>query len=116
MYEEQVKQAILDACRAAGGQRAFAKQRGLSQSWVSDDISGHKQIRNMSIQTLYKFFPDLKLVFFGDQEPTATLADLERRISALENERSMEKNTVSRSYRRLNGALSSVNSKPEVNK
>ena len=116
MYEEQVKQAILDACRAAGGQRAFAKQRGLSQSWISDYISGHKQIRNMTLQTLYKFFPDLKLIFSADQESAATLADLERRISALEDERNMEKNTGSKSYRRLNGVLSSLNSKNEVNK
>lgn len=116
MYEEQVKQAILDACRAAGGQSAFAKQRGLSQSWISDYISGHKQIRNMSLQTLHKFFPDLKLIFSDDRKSTATLADLERRISALENERNLEKNIDSRSYLRLNGALSSVNSEKETDK
>ena len=112
MYEDQIKKAILDACRQAGGQRAFAKQRGLSQSWISDYISGHKQIRNMSIQTLYKFFPDLVLVFSGAEPPPATsLAELERRVTALE---SGQKNT-GHSYRRLNGALSSVNSKNEVN-
>ena len=97
MYEEEVKQAILDACRAAGGQRAFAKQRGLSQSWISDYISGRKQIRNMSLQTLHKFFPDLKLFFSAEQKSGVTLADLERRISVLEIERNLEKNTDSRS-------------------
>ena len=113
MYEDEIKTAILDACRQAGGQRAFAKQRGLSQSWISDYISGHKQIRNMSIQTLYKFFPDLKLVFSGSEpHPSSSLEDLERRVAALEND---QKNTGC-SYRRLNGVLSSVNSKKEANK
>lgn len=108
MYEDQVKKAILDACRKAGGQRAFAKQRGLSQSWISDYISGHKQIRNMSLQTLHKFFPDLKLVFSASEQcSTSSLEDLERRVAALENG---QKNT-GYSYRRLNGVLSSANSK-----
>jgi|GEM_PF-1775768 len=85
MYENQIKNAILDACRQAGGQCAFAKQRGLSQSWISDYISGHKQIRNMSIQTLYKFFPNLILVFPGTEPPPATpLEELERRVAALD--------------------------------
>lgn len=113
MYEDQIKKAILDACQQAGGQRAFAKQRGLSQSWISDYISGHKQIRNMSIQTLYKFFPDLVLIFSGTEPPPATsLEELERRVAALE---SGQKNT-GHFYRRLNGVLSSANSKNEVNK
>lgn len=116
MYEEDVKKAILDACREAGGQRAFAKQRGVSQSWISDYISGHKQIRNMSLQTLHKFFPDLKLIFSAEQKSAATLADLERRISALEDERNPEKNTDSGSYRRLNGVSSSANSDKEMDK
>ncbi|MBR4664579.1 MAG: hypothetical protein IKO93_11965 [Lentisphaeria bacterium] len=116
MYEEEVKKAILDACRAAGGQRAFAKQRGLSQSWISDYISGHKQIRNMSLQTLHKFFPDLKLVFSAEQKSGLTLADLERRISVLEIERNLEKNADSKSYRRLDGASSSANAEKEMDK
>ena len=83
MYEDLIKQAILDACREAGGQRAFAKQRGLSQSWVSDYVSGHKKIRNMSLQTLHKFFPDLKLVFHESPlSSVSTLENLERRIAA----------------------------------
>ena len=113
MYEDQIKKAILDACRRAGGQRAFAKQRGLSQSWISDYISGHKQIRNMSLQTLHKFFPDLKLVFSeSESHPSSSLEELERRVAALENG---QKNT-GYSYRRLNGALSSASSKNEVTK
>lgn len=83
MYEDRVKQAILDACRQAGGQRAFAKQRGLSQSWISDYISGHKKIRNMSLQTLHKFFPDLILIFDKSNLSSASaLENLERRIAA----------------------------------
>lgn len=108
MYEDQIKQAILDACKKAGGQRAFAQQRGLSQSWISDYVSGHKQIRNMSLQTLYKFFPDLKLVFPElESHQVSSLEELERRVTALENE---QKN-IGFSCRRSNGVLLSTNSK-----
>jgi len=108
MYEDQIKRAILDACRQAGGQRAFAKKRGLSQSWISDYISGHKQIRNMSIQTLYKFFPDLQLVFSDhEQSQAADLKALERRVAALE---AGQKKTDS-FYRHMTSISSSVKHK-----
>lgn len=100
MYEDQIKKAILEACRKAGGQRAFAMQRGLSQSWISDYVSGHKKIKNMSLQTLHKFFPDLKLVFEPGPETSDALTDMERRIRILENEFNRDKNSDEKKHRR----------------
>ncbi len=111
MDEEKIKIAILEACRKAGGQVAFAKSKGIGQGWVADYLSGRKKIRNMTLSTLYKLFPDLDMTFFiTEQHKDDLLIDLQRRVLELEkNQKNEEKNDITFS-RNSNGVTSYLES------
>lgn len=109
MDEEKIKAAIREACRNAGGQVAFAKEKGLGQGWVSDYLSGRKKIRNMTLATLYKFFPDLEMVFFKPESNNVDLlSNLEKRVAELEKAQNMKREIREDFSRRSNGAVFSI--------
>lgn len=71
MIDKLVLEALKEACIRAGNQLELAKQSGLSQGQISDYLCGRRQIKNMTLGTLEKLFPELMLTFFKDQNPSA---------------------------------------------
>lgn len=71
MIEKLVLDALKEACARAGNQLELANQSGVSQGQISDYLCGRRQIRNMTLGTLEKLFPELVLTFFHDQGGSA---------------------------------------------
>ena len=65
MTEADVLAALRDAYRRAGTQAALAKCAGVSQGRIADYLNGRCSIGNMSVATLLKLFPDIRIDFFG---------------------------------------------------
>lgn len=72
MLEDLVFEALKEACERAGNQVKLANATGLSQGQISGYLCGSKKIRNMTIATLEKIFPDLLVVFFRDKDGFVT--------------------------------------------
>ena len=72
MIEKLVLDALKEACARAGNQLELANQCGVSQGQISDYLCGRRQIRNMTLGTLEKLFPELVLTFFRDQSGSTT--------------------------------------------
>ena len=71
MIDELVLAALKEACSRAGNQLGLANRSGLSQGQISDYLCGRRKIKNMTLGTLEKIFPELELSFFKDQNATA---------------------------------------------
>ena len=88
MIEKLVLDALKEACARAGNQLELANQCGVSQGQISDYLCGRRQIRNMTLGTLEKLFPELVLTFFHDQGGSAADRALSGRFSAGNQKRS----------------------------
>lgn len=71
MTDETILNALKDACMRAGNQLELARQTGLSQGQISDYICGRRKIRNMTLGTFGKLFPELTISFFPNQSSPA---------------------------------------------
>ena len=66
MTEADVLAALQEAYRRAGTQSALAKCAGISQGRVADYLNGRYSVGNMSVSTLFKLFPEIRIDFFGE--------------------------------------------------
>ena len=67
MTEQMILDAVKQACTRAGNQLELARRTGLSQGQLSDYICGRRKIKNMTIGTFCRLFPELTVTFFRDQ-------------------------------------------------
>ena len=65
MTEEDIFIALKEAYRRAGTQSALADIAGVSQGRIADYLNGRCSIGNMTVATLLKLFPEMKIDFFG---------------------------------------------------
>ena len=70
MIEQVVLAGLREACSRAGNQLELAKLSGLSQGQLSDYLCGRRKIRNMTLGTLEKLFPEIRLQFWPDDQHT----------------------------------------------
>ena len=77
MIEELVLEGLREACRRAGNQVKLAKSSGLSQGQLSDYFCGRRKIRNMTLGTLEKLFPELELRFWRTHDLLETSIEQE---------------------------------------
>ena len=61
--EQQILNALRQAIADAGGKPALAKKLGLTHSVINRFENGTCRISNMTIGTLEKLFPNLRLAF-----------------------------------------------------
>ena len=69
MTDLVILNAIKQACMRAGNQLELARRTGLSQGQLSDYICGRRKIKNMTIGTFCRLFPEMAITFFQDQLP-----------------------------------------------
>ena len=67
MTENDILNALREAYQRAGTQTALAQVAGVSQGRIADYLNGRCSIGNMSVATLLKIFPDIKIDFFGEK-------------------------------------------------
>lgn len=70
MLEQVVLEGLRKACERAGNQLELAKRSGLSQGQLSDYLCGRRKIRNMTLGTLEKLFPEIRIQFWLDDAHT----------------------------------------------
>ena len=64
MKTSAIKKALEKAYRRAGTQTKLAAKAGLSQGGINEFLNGRAEIRNMTVGTLLKLFPDMEMRFF----------------------------------------------------
>ena len=67
MTGNEILNALREAYQRAGTQTALAQLAGVSQGRIADYLNGRCSIGNMSVATLLKIFPDIKIDFFGEK-------------------------------------------------
>ena len=78
MLEESIKEAIRKECRKTT-QQEVAARAGISQTHINGLLNGRKAISKMSIDTLTRLFPDLKISLRG-WESGAVLSTIDQKI------------------------------------
>ncbi len=69
MTDDDIFIALKNAYKRAGTQHALSKIAGISQSTIADYLNARYSIGNMTVSTLLKLFPELKMYFFRDEYP-----------------------------------------------
>ena len=67
--EHQILEALRRAIARAGGKPELAKQLGMYHSRINCFDNGSRKVSGMTVATLEKLFPDLKLYFFREDWP-----------------------------------------------
>ncbi len=76
MYEQEVIDALKEACRREGTQSLLAERSGVTQGRISDYLNSRREISNMSVKTLFRLFPKLNMDFFGERGNQVTAKDI----------------------------------------
>jgi transcriptional regulator with XRE-family HTH domain len=80
MNENDFILALKEAVARAGTQSKLAKRIGCSQGNISDYLTGRCSIGNMTVSTMLRFFPEIQIHFFGDQEKDETVEELKAEL------------------------------------
>lgn len=64
--------AIKERIKNIGGQMKLAETSGLRQATISDYSLGKSEIEGVSVGTLLRLFPDLKISFLGTEDSRET--------------------------------------------
>ncbi|MEI8244388.1 MAG: helix-turn-helix transcriptional regulator [Lentisphaerota bacterium] len=78
MIDEFIKDAIRKECKKTT-QHDVASRAGISQPHVNRLLNGGKEVKKMSIDTLYRLFPNMKLTLHGEQ-PDIKLSSIDQKI------------------------------------
>ena len=81
--KEQFIAALRREIAHAGSQTALAKKIGVQQSRISDYLNGRYEFENMTIGTLRKFFPEIKICFSENSSSPAVEQELEKQVLEL---------------------------------
>ncbi len=82
MIEEIVLEGLKEACKRAGNQLELAKSAKMSQGQLSDYLCGRRKIKNMTLGTLEKLFPEMRLQLWQDT-PDANVDHVELQIMSI---------------------------------
>lgn len=80
MNENDFILALKEAVARAGTQNKLAKQIGCSQGNISDYLTGRCAIGNMTISTMLRFFPEIRIHFFGEPVRDDTVEELKAEL------------------------------------
>lgn len=94
MLSDDFHAAMQEACRRHKTQKAFADATGIHQSRISAYATGKIRFEELSVSTLIRLFPEMKIDYFpaeksepqknDDQELREVVKHLMQRVSALE--------------------------------
>lgn len=80
MNENDFILALKEAVARAGTQNKLAKQIGCSQGNISDYLTGRCAVGNMTISTMLRFFPEIRIHFFGEPVRDDTVEELKAEL------------------------------------
>lgn len=80
MTENEILNALREAYQIAGTQSALAQLAGVSQGRIADYLNGRCSIGNMTVATLVKLFPDMRIDFFGRSDESLINNDVKDQI------------------------------------
>ena len=83
MNENDFINALKEAITRAGTQNKLAKQAGVSQGTISDYVNGRYSIGNMTIATLLRFFPNIHILFFGEEQKSEINEELKAKLNRI---------------------------------
>ena len=72
MLSEDFLEAMKKGLKKYGSQKAFSQAAGIHQSRNSDYANGHYDFENLSIGTLHKLFPNMRIVYFPEEQVAQT--------------------------------------------
>ena len=81
LTQEELTRAMQQAIERAGSQTALASIATMTQSQISDYSRGRFQVENITIGVLQRIFPEMKILFFG-QEPEPVLDPMSKIIES----------------------------------
>ena len=67
----QTKRALGKAVEKAGNKLKLSKTTGVSQPSINTFLSGKRDVANMTVHTLERLFPEMRVYFFRDEQPQA---------------------------------------------
>ena len=87
MLADDFLEAMEKALKNHGSQKAFAQASGIHQSRISDYSNGNYEFENLTVGTLHKLFPNMRIIYFPEQEisvrPDKTLEIINQRIQII---------------------------------
>ena len=80
--KENFLEALREAIARAGSQTILAKTAGMTQSRISDYLTRRYDFDNITVGTLRKIFPELRIQYFGDapEQETGMAQEMEKRV------------------------------------
>lgn len=67
MITDDILKALRLAVNKAGSQTELANQSKISQGRISNYLNGTCSVGNMTIDTLFAFFPEMEITFFAKE-------------------------------------------------
>jgi len=78
MLEDLLREAIRKECRKTT-QQEVAARAGISQTHINGLLNGRRSVNKMSIDTLEKLFPDIKISLHGESSG-AVMSSIDHKI------------------------------------
>ena len=82
--EEKILTALRLAIKKADGKSNLAAQRKTAYSIVNRFENGQCKIKNMTISTLEKLFPQIEIIFFPGEKQVSSVIDTPEHFSSLQ--------------------------------
>ena len=82
MLSDDFLQAMSEAIKEYGSQKAMAEATGIHQSRISDYVNGNYEFENLTVGTLVKLFPGMRIVYREGEKktPDGAMEVLETRL------------------------------------
>lgn len=87
MLADDFLEAMKEALKAYGSQKSFSQASGIHQSRISDYSNGNYDFENLTVGTLHKLFPNMRIIYFPEkntpQPIDETMEIINRRIQII---------------------------------